>query len=106
MRNDIRVCVCVLKCGGLLDRRDCHHHHNLNPPPTPKKQNRTGAFLSPFQDAPLDLDFPPGGFYARRKDGIEARLTEIAEMRPTTLAGEDRMWIYVGMGPNDGRAHA
>lgn len=50
-------------------------------------QKSTGAFLAPFQDAPLDLDFPPHGFYHRRQAAIEARLAELAGMEGPALAG-------------------
>jgi hypothetical protein len=35
------------------------------------------AFLTPYQDGPLDLDCP-GAFYAARKGAIHARLTQLA----------------------------
>lgn len=39
----------------------------------------TDAFQSPFQDGPLDLDFPDC-FFANRRAGIRARLSAIATM--------------------------
>lgn len=47
----------------------------------------TGAFLCPFQDGSLDLDFPPSVFYARRQAKIEARLAQLASMDGAALAG-------------------
>ena len=57
-------------------------------PVHPIHRPTTGAFLSPFQDAPLDLDFPPGVFYQRRQESLEARLRGLASMAGAELAGK------------------
>mmetsp|Transcript_51135 Transcript_51135/g.119812 ORF Transcript_51135/g.119812 Transcript_51135/m.119812 type:complete len:1063 (+) Transcript_51135:86-3274(+) len=45
-----------------------------------------GAFVSEYQDAPLDLGSEC--FYERRRDKIEARLCRLAEQTPNELANE------------------
>jgi Fanconi-associated nuclease 1 len=44
-----------------------------------------GAFLTPFQDAPLDLDV--GCFSGARASALRARVAEVGAMAPSTLVG-------------------
>jgi Fanconi-associated nuclease 1 len=58
----------------------------------PASQSVPDVFLTPYQDAPLDLDCP-GVFYASRRKAIEARVTQIAGMTPHQIAEDlGRTW--------------
>ena len=46
--------------------------------------NSPDAFWTPFQDAPLDLDFTPD-FYVQRKEAIQQRLSEVCTMTREAL---------------------
>lgn len=72
------------------DHDDDAQGSNLNP--NVSNINISDTFLTPYQDAPLDLD-SPGVFYMHRYSAIRARLSQVASASGEWIVGEiGRVW--------------